>query len=373
MNIPLVDLKTQYHALKSEIDAAISSVIDETAFIGNLSNPFVREFESKYGTFTGAKHVIACANGTDALEILLKAQRIGFGDEVLVPAVSWIATSEAVTNVGAQPVFVDIEPDTYCIDPARAREKVTPRTKAIIPVHLYGQPADMVAIMALAQEYGLFVLEDCAQAHGAMYKGRMAGTVGHAGSFSFFPGKNLGAYGDAGGMTTDDDALADRARMIAQHGQSKVKHDHKIEGRNSRLDGIQAAILNVKLDHLSAWTENRRRNAQRYRSALAPLGYKLQTERPETRHVYHLFVIQVDDRDAVLKHMNAQGVSAAVQYPRILPLLSAYKHLGHSAEEFPHAERLAARCLSLPMYPELTEQQINFVVDTLRAALAGVG
>lgn len=369
MNIPLVDLKAQYLGLKPEIDAAIAAVIAETAFIGNLSNRFVQKFEANFATYTGAKHAIGCANGTDALEILLKAAGIGHGDEVLVPAVSWIATSEAVSNVGGTPVFVDIEPETYTLDPAAAAAKVTPRTKAIIPVHLYGQMADMDAITSLAAKHGLFVLEDCAQAHGAKYKGRMAGRIGHAGSFSFFPGKNLGAYGDAGGMITDDDSLAERARMIAQHGQSKAKHDHKIEGRNSRLDGIQAAILTAKLPHLEAWTEARRAHAARYRALLAGLELPLQAERPECRHVYHLFVVQVADREAVAKQLAAAGVSTAMQYPRALPLLTAYQQHGHTPAEFPNAVRLTEHCLSLPMCPELNEDKLQFVVSTLRRAL----
>ncbi len=369
MNIPLVDLKTQYQALKTEIDAAIATVISETAFIGNMSNKHVLKFEAEYCKYTGAKHTIACANGTDSLEILLMAAGIGTGDEVLVPAISWIATSEAVSNIGGKPVFVDIEADHYCMDIAAAAKKITPRTKAIIPVHLYGQPADMDAVMALAKKHNLFVIEDCAQSHGAAVNGKMVGRIGHAGSFSFFPGKNLGAYGDAGGMITDDEKIAETSRMIAQHGQSKAKHDHKIEGRNSRLDGIQAAILNVKLPHLEAWTENRRKNAALYRELLQGSGLQLQAERANTRHVYHLFVIQVDDRETVAKQLADAGITTTLQYPRALPLLTAYQHYGHKPEDFPNSVKLAARCLSLPMYPELTAEQIRYIVGKLRAAL----
>jgi dTDP-4-amino-4,6-dideoxygalactose transaminase len=369
MNIPLVDLKAQYAALKPQIDAAIATVIADTAFIGNMSNRYVQNFEAEYAAYTGAKHAIACANGTDALEILLKARGIGPGDEVLVPAVSWIATSEAVSNVGGKPVFVDIEAGTYTMDPAQAAAKVTPRTRAIIPVHLYGQPADMDPLMALAVKHKLFVLEDCAQAHGAKYRGRMAGRIGNAGSFSFFPGKNLGAYGDAGGMITDDDSLAERARMIAQHGQSKAKHDHKIEGRNSRLDGLQAAVLSAKLPHLEAWTAARQRHASRYRELLRDSGLCLQLERAECQHVYHLFVVQVDDRETVAKKLAEVGISTTIQYPRALPLLTAYQRFGHTAAEFPNAVKLTMRCLSIPLYPELSEDQIQHVVTTLRHAI----
>jgi dTDP-4-amino-4,6-dideoxygalactose transaminase len=371
MNIPLVDLKAQYATLKTQIDSAIAQVVSETAFIGNMSNRFVLAFEAEFAAYTGAKHAIGCANGTDALEILLKAAGIGPGDEVLVPAVSWIATSEAVSNIGAKPVFVDIEAGKYTIDPKLAEAKITPRTKAIIPVHLYGQMADMDAIMDLSQRYNLFVLEDCAQAHGAKYKGRMAGRIGHAGSFSFFPGKNLGAYGDAGGMITDDDGLAERARMICQHGQSKLKHDHKIEGRNSRLDGIQAAILSVNLPHLESWTEARRRHAIEYRRQLTGLPLTLQEERSDCRHVYHLFVLQVEDREAVAKELGAAGIGTTMQYPRALPLLTAYQNMGYTAAEFPNAVQLTTRCLSLPMYPELSADQLSHIIGRVKEVLGG--
>lgn len=369
MNIPLVDLKAQYKALRTEIDTAVAAVIADAAFIGNMSNKYVQKFEAEYSAYTGAKHTIACANGTDSLEILLKAAGIGPGDEVLVPAVSWIATSEAVSNVGAKPVFVDIEAHRYTMDVKQAAMKISPRTRAIIPVHLYGQMADMDGVMSLAAKYNLFVLEDCAQAHGAKYKGKMAGRIGHAGSFSFFPGKNLGAYGDAGGMITDNDSLAEKARMIAQHGQSKAKHDHKIEGRNSRMDGIQAAILSVKLPRLEEWTEARGRHAARYRELLAGTGLVLQTACAECRHVYHLFVIQVDDRELVAKKLADAGISTTMQYPRALPMLTAYSAYGHSEKDFPNAIQLTAKCLSLPIYAELTEEQIQFIVTALRRAI----
>jgi dTDP-4-amino-4,6-dideoxygalactose transaminase len=369
MKIPLVDLRAQYAVLKPEIDRAIAGVIADAAFIGNASNPYVQRFEAQFAAFTGAKHAIGCANGTDSLEILLKARGVGPGDEVLVPAVSWIATSEAVTSVGAHPVFVDVDRTSYTMDPGAAAARVTARTRAVIPVHLYGQPADMDPILELAERHGLFVLEDCAQAHAATYKGRMVGRLGHAGSFSFYPGKNLGAYGDAGGMITDDDSLAERARMIGQHGQGGAKHDHRIEGRNSRLDGIQAAILSAKLPHLADWTAARRSHAASYRASLGRAPLEVQAERPGCSHVYHLFVVQVAGRDEVAAHLMKDGVSTAVQYPRALPFLTAYARYGHAPEEFPNAARLAARCLSLPMYPELTAEAIECVSASLRAAL----
>jgi len=345
-------------------------VIAETAFIGNLGNKHVRAFEERFAAYLGLRHCVACANGTDSLEILLKAAGIGPGHEVIVPAISWIATSEAVSSVGARPVFADITALTYTIDPADVARKITPRTKAIIPVHLYGQPADMDPLMALASKHGLFVLEDCAQAHGAKYKGRTAGTIGHAASFSFFPGKNLGAYGDAGGMATNDEALAAQARMISQHGQSKAKHDHQIEGRNSRMDGLHAAVLSVKLPHLPRWTELRRAHADTYRRLLAGSGLAVQSVPSDNYHVYHLFTVQVPDRERVMTRMQQAGVSVTIQYPQALPLLTAYRTWNHASADFPVAAELAARVISLPMYPELTEEQIEFVVTTLRQAVA---
>lgn len=365
MKIPFVDLAAQYAAIKPEIDAAIAAVIAENAFIGNPGNRHVQAFEQSFAAYCGVKHGIGCANGTDSIEILLQAAGIGQGDEVIVPAMSWISTSEAVTTVGATPVFADIDADTYTIEPVQIAAKITPRTRAIIPVHLYGLSADMDPILEIARRHNLIVIEDCAQAHGASYKGRKVGTMGQAASFSFYPGKNLGAYGDAGAMITNDDQLALRARMISQHGQAKTKHDHQIEGRNSRLDGIQAAVLNVKLPHLEAWTEARRRNAQRYRSLLATCGLRLQAVPEGLRHVYHLFVVQVAERETVMQRMNDAGIVTAVQYPRALPLLTAYSRFGHVPEEFPNAAQLAARCLSLPMFAELGEAAIDRIGRTL--------
>ena len=369
MQIPLVDLKAQYQALKQQIDAAIATVIAETAFIGNLGNRHVRAFEEQFAAYLGISHCVACANGTDSLEILLKAAGIGPGDEVVVPAFSWIATSEAVTSVGAKPVFADITSHTYTLDPEDFSRKITARTKAVIPVHLYGQPADMDPILATARKHKLFVLEDCAQAHGAKYKDRTIGTLGHAASFSFFPGKNLGAYGDAGSMVTNDEALAAHARMISQHGQSKAKHDHQIEGRNSRMDGLHAAILSVKLPYLPSWTELRRTHADTYRRLLADTGSPMQTVPAENYHVYHLFTVQVPEREKVIARMQQDGVSVTIQYPQALPLLTAYKSYGHTEADFPVAAELAAHVISLPMYPELTVEQIRYVVACLKSAL----
>jgi dTDP-4-amino-4,6-dideoxygalactose transaminase len=371
MTIPFVDLAAQYRDHKSEFDAAIAEVISETAFIGTRANRFVQKFEAGFADFSGANHCVGCANGTDALEILLKAAGIGPGDEVVVPALSWIATSEAASNVGAVPVFADVDPLTHTLDPERFREAINERTRAVIPVHLYGQPADMGPILEIAAQHDLFVLEDCAQAHGAEYKGRKVGTMGNAGSFSFFPGKNLGAYGDAGGMITNDEDLAAHARMISQHGQSKRKFEHEIEGRNSRLDGMQAAILSVKLKYLPAWTKRRIEIADIYRQLLADLPLELPVAGGDRRHVYHLFATRTKQRDAVRTVLNEIGVATGQQYPIALPLLEAYSAAGHGPEDFPHAHAMTQQVLTLPVYPEITETQMEFVRDSLVTALRG--
>jgi len=369
MKIPFVDLKAQYAAHREEFDAAIAEVIAETAFIGTGGNRFVRAFEEAFADFAGAEHCIGCANGTDALEILLKAAGIGPGDEVIVPALTWIATSEAAGNLGAKAVFVDVDPITHTIDPAGIEAALTERSRAVIPVHLYGQPADMDPILAVARERKLFVLEDCAQAHGAAYNGRPVGTLGDAGSFSFFPGKNLGAYGDAGGMITNDAELAARARSIGQHGQSERKFEHAIEGRNSRLDGLQAAILSVKLKYLRDWTEDRIRIAGRYRELLADLPLELPVCAEGRRHVYHLFATRTEKRDALRAALGEAGVATGQQYPIALPLLEAYADRGHTPEQFPHAHAMTRQVLTLPIYPEISEDQMLFVRDQLAEAL----
>lgn len=369
MNIPFVDLKLQYEQHREALDAAMASVIERTAFIGTSGNEFVQRFEADFAAFAGTKHCVGCANGTDALEILLKAAGIGPGDEVLVPALTWISTAEAASSIGARPVFVDVDPDTNTIDPADLERRVTSRTRAVIPVHLYGLPADMDAVMAFAERHGLFVLEDCAQAHGALFRGRKVGTIGNAGSFSFFPGKNLGAYGDAGGIITNHDALAARARMITQHGQSGRKFQHDCEGRNSRLDGIQAAVLGVKLPHLQDWTEARIRVAARYRELLDGSGLELPDCPEERRHVYHLFAVRVAERDRVREALAGKGIATGLQYPTALPFLDAYADRRPDPEDFPVARRQARMVLTLPIYPEITEDQIAYVAEHLLAAL----
>lgn len=372
IRIPMVDLRAQYESIRPRIESAMQEVMDSLAFVGNASNPFVRRFEEAFASFCGAGHAVACANGTDAIEIVLKACGIGPGDEVVVPAVTWIATSEAVSAVGASPVFADLDPQTYTLCPDSLRQALTPRTRAVIPVHLYGQCADMDAILAIASERNLVVIEDCAQAHGATYKGKTAGTLGTAGTYSFFPGKNLGAYGDAGGIVTMDADLAARCRMITQHGQSGSKFHHEIEGRNSRMDGLQAAVLSVKLEYLPAWTEARIRIADSYRTRLRDTPVRLPVHAPDRRHVYHLFAVRIPggERQAVLERMAAEGVSCGCQYPVPLPFVKAYRHKEHRREEFPVAVELADSVLTLPLYPELTEEQVAHVAETLLQSLS---
>jgi len=359
--IPFVDLQAQYRAIQSDIDTAIANVIGETAFIGGK---YVRQFEQDFAEWLETDTFMGCANGTDSIEILLQAYGIGPGDEVIVPAHSWFSTSEAVSTVGAKPIFVDVLPHQYVINPALIEPAITSRTKAIIPVHLYGMPAPMDEIMQLAGQYNLVVIEDCAQSHGALYKGRITGTIGHAASFSFFPGKNLGAYGDAGGMLAKDEKIAQLSRMIAQHGQ-QGKHNHLIEGRNSRLDGLHAAILSAKLPFLHQWNVARQRIADQYRRFLADAPIELPVVPEHLKHVYHLFVIQTDRRDALMDYLKQAGIETLVHYPTALPLLPAYDQEGYTADQFPVAALQSKRILSLPIYPEMTLAQQEYVADKI--------
>lgn len=358
--IAFVDLYAQYLSIKEDIDNAIASTIKNSAYIGGS----VKEFEKAFSEYTGIRHVIACANGTDSIEILLKAYNIKEGDEVIVPACSWISTSEAVSAVGATPVFVDIENDFFTIDASLIEKAITPRTRAIIPVHLYGHAADMDAIMKIATKNNLAVIEDCAQAHGASINGKMVGSFGHAASFSFYPGKNLGAYGDAGCMATNDTVIADMSRMIAQHGQ-KGKHNHLIEGRNSRLDGLQAAILLAKLPYLEQWTSKRIEHANYYTQLLQDKNIVVPATKPGYRHVFHLYVVRVDNRDELREKLAASGIETAIHYPSPLPFLPCYAHRGFSREQFPVASSNQHRILSIPMYAELSESDLNLIASQL--------
>jgi len=359
MSVPFVDLKSQYLSIKEEIDEAISNVLNSTQFIGGQ---FVKDFEASFAEYVGVSHCVSCANGTDSLEMALKALGVGEGHEVIVPALTWISTAEAVNNVGAEPVFVDILFDEFTIDPKLIEERITDRTKAIIPVHLYGLPARMPEIMGIAEKHNLKVLEDCAQAHGAAIDGKTVGTFGDIASFSFYPGKNLGAYGDAGAMVTNDDELAVQMKQLANHGQIS-KHDHQMIGRNSRMDTMHAAVLNVKLRHIERWTERRIVNAQSYNRLLqtvkkpvVPEGY---------RHVYHLYVIQREDRDELMAKLKAADIGCAIHYPTALPFVEAYKYKGHLTSDFPIAAHATSRILSLPMYAEMGEEESMSVAEII--------
>lgn len=365
MNIPLVDLKAQYQTIKPEIDQAIADVIAKTAFI---SGPFAKKFEEEFAAYLGRKCCIAVGNGTDAISAAMYGLDLKPGDEVIIPAKTFIATGEAVSLLGGRIVFADIDPVSRNIDPAEVEKVITPKTKGIIAVHLYGRPADMPALRKIADAHGLWLVEDSAQAHGATIDGKTVGAFSDAATFSFYPGKNLGAYGDAGAVVTDDADAAEKIRMWANHGRL-AKYGHLFEGTNSRMDGLQGAILSVKLKKVDEWRQARRDIADVYRAKLADLAEAGKFTLPEDHpgHVYHLFVIELDDREALLKHLKENGVGASIHYPDALPRLKAYEYLGHKPGDFPYAEALAARCLSLPIYPELTGEQIDYVVDQVQA------
>ncbi len=360
MPIPFVDLKAQYLSIQSEIDSAIAEVISDTSFIGGK---IVSDFEKAFAEYIGVDHCVACANGTDSMEIILQAMGIGAGDEVIVPANSWISTAEVVNNVGAEPVFVDVLENEYTIDPDLIAAKITDKTKAIIPVHLYGLPARMKDILAIAKKHNLKVIEDCAQAHGAEIDGQKVGSFGDAASFSFYPGKNLGAYGDAGGMVTNDAELAQTLRMIGNHGQLK-KHDHQMIGRNSRLDTLQAAVLNVKLPHLDQWVKKRNRVANWYWKHLSA-HLLLPISPSDSYHGFHLFVIRVENRYELQKSLNENGIGHAIHYPTPLPFVAAYQYKNHKKEEFPVVSAHASQILSLPIFPEMTEEQVMEVASVV--------
>jgi len=364
MKVPFVDLKAQYQAHRAEIDAAIASVISETAFV---RGKYVANFENAYAEKYGTKYCVSCANGTDAIYLTLKMLGIGAGDEVITTANSWISSSETISLTGATPVFVDVEDDFYDIDPAKLAARISPKTKAILPVHLLGQPAQMDAIMAMAQKNNLHVVEDCAQSHFAELSGQRVGTFGIAGTFSFYPGKNLGAYGDAGAVVTNDEELAAKVRMFANHGADRVnKHDHAMEGMCSRMDGLQAAILSAKLPHLAAWTMARQQKAARYNELLAGVEEIVTpTVRPGASHVYHVYCVRAQRRDELQVFLQERGIDTTRHYPTPLPLLKAYERFGHTPADFPVASRHALEILSLPIYPELSDEQQDHVVESI--------
>lgn len=364
MSIPFVDLKAQYNSIKNDIDSAIAQVIEETTFIGGH---FVKDFEKNFAALYGAKHLIACANGTDAIYIVMKMLGIGAGDEVITVANSWISSSETITQTGARPVFLDIHPEYYSLDETTLEAKITPKTKALVAVHLQGQACNMDVIREICTRRNIFLIEDCAQAHFSEFKGVRTGLHGIAATFSFYPGKNLGAYGDAGAILTNDDQLAEKCRMYANHGALK-KPDHRIEGINSRLDTIQAAILSAKLPHILKWTEQRIKNADLYDRYLKDIPQIVTPKRrPDTKHSFHLYVIRTPKRDALMQYLKDNGVETALHYQVALPNLPAYAYLGHTPADFPVATRLQNEILSLPMYPELTEAQIASIAGLIKS------
>jgi dTDP-4-amino-4,6-dideoxygalactose transaminase len=363
MPVPFADLHLQYQTIKSEIDTAIAAVIAGNAFI---RGPYVEAFEREFASATGARHCVSCANGTDALYLAMAGLKVRSGDEVITSAHSWISTSAMITHAGATVVFADTDGTTFTIDPAAMEAAITPRTVGIIPVHLYGQPADMDAIMAIASRHKLWVIEDCAQAHLARFKGRQVGTFGVAATYSFYPGKNLGAMGDAGAIVTNDAALAEQMTIRARHG-GVVKHQHRIEGINSRLDGLQAAILSAKLRHLPAWTEARRQAAGAYNAGLNQIeDLVVPSVGADRTHVYHLYTIRHPRRDKLATHLNAKGVQTAINYPTALPFLEAYGRLKARPEQFPNAHRDQGTILSLPMFAEITREQQKEVIELVR-------
>ena len=358
MKVPFLDLKAHHAPLLEKFDCAIREVVESSAFAGG---PFVEKFEQEFAAFCSSSHAIAVGNGTDALWLSLLALGIGEGDEVITVPNTFIATAEAITYCKARPVFVDVDQNTFTMNPAELEKSLTERTKAIIPVHLFGQPADMDPILEFARAHGLFVVEDAAQAHGAEYKGRKAGTMGDAGCFSFYPGKNLGAFGEAGAVVTNDPELRKQIQMLRDHGQSE-KYYHALMGWNCRMDGIQAAVLSIKLRHLYEANSLRRKHALQYNHAFAGIdGILTPFEAKYAKHVYHVYAVRVQERDAVRQHLQEMGVGCAVHYPVPIHLQDACRNLSYTRGAFPIAESLADEFVSLPMFPELTEEQIEYV------------
>jgi dTDP-4-amino-4,6-dideoxygalactose transaminase len=358
MQVPFVDLNAQYATIKDEIDRAIQEVLDTTSFVGGEA---VTTFERSFASYCDAKHAVGVANGTDALQLSLRAIEVGPGDEVITVAHTFIATAAAISAVGAIPVFVDIDPYSYTIDVSQIEAAITQQTKAIVPVHLYGQPADMRPILEIAQKHSLYVIEDAAQAHGAEYGGKRVGSLGHIACFSFYPGKNLGAYGDGGAITTNESWIAERIMRLRDHGRVS-KYEHSIVGFNSRLDTLQAAILNIKLRHLDRWNRQRQSSAIHYDTELSSVGISTPSCRSGSTHVYHLYVVETDNRDALQSRLAERGISSGVHYPIPLHLQPAFVHLGYRTGDFPNSERASQRVLSLPMFPEITRHQIKWVV-----------
>ena len=367
--IPFADLPAQYRALKPEIDAAIGRVLENAHFI---LGPAVAEFERDFAAYCRTTEAVAVNSGTSALHLALLAAGIGTGDEVITVPFSFVATASTIEYAGARPVFVDIDPVYYTMDPAQIGAALTPNTKALMPVHLFGQPADMDPILDIARRHRLVVIEDACQAHGAEYKGRRCGSMGDIACFSFYPGKNLGAYGEGGAAVTSNPLYAKTMRALRDWGQT-TRYEHALKGFNYRMDGIQGAVLGVKLRYLETWTEARRRNAATYRSACSGADIQVPRERPDARHVYHCYAVRLREREAWRAHLAESGVQTGVHYPIPIHLQPAFQNLGYARGDFPVAEAVAADILSLPMYPELTEDQIRTVAALIHAGIPAAG
>lgn len=372
MNVPFLDLKAQYSTIKKEIDPAIQKVIDNTAFILGES---VSQFEREFALAHSLKHCYGTSSGTDGNHLALWALDIKPGDEIIIPANTFIATAWGATLCGAKPIFVDCHPDSYNINPEKVESAITPKTKAIVAVHLYGQPADMDALKKIAAEHNLYLVEDAAQAHLAEYKGKRIGGLSDIASFSFYPGKNLGAYGEGGAVVTNNDDLAKKIKLIREHGQSK-KYYHDSYGHNYRMEGIQGAVLGVKLKYLEGWTKERRRAAAKYKELLSSIDQlTVPKEMPEVKHVYHLYVVKVngnnltereETRDKLQLFLSDNGISTGLHYPVPLHLQKCFSHLGYKKGDFPETEELAQTGISLPMYPELKDEQIEYVASKIK-------
>lgn len=361
MKIPFLDLKTQYHNLKKDIDNKIFSLIETSSFIGGKE---IENFSKNFSDLIGSKNFVPLANGTDALYVSMKNLGIGFGDEVITTSSSWISTSETISQTGAKPVFVDID-DYYCINSDLIENKITKKTKAIIPVHLYGQMCDMDKILEIAKKHDLYVIEDCAQSHFSKFNGHYAGTFGDVGTFSFYPGKNLGAYGDAGGVITNNNQLALKIKRFANHG-ALIKHNHEVEGINSRMDTLQAGVLNVKLPYIISWTNKREAIANRYLNLLqSNSNINLPKIRPNTNHSFHVFAICINKRDELKKWLLENGISSQIHYPLAMPFMKAYAYLNAQKSDYPNSYNLQSNELSLPIFPEMTFDQVDYVVETI--------
>lgn len=363
MKVPFLDLRVQYESIKDEIDSAIRQVVNSCAFAGG---PFVEKFEKEFAQFCGCNYAVGVGSGTEALWLSLMALGIGPGDEVITVPNTFIATAEAISLCGATPVFVDIDEETYNMDVFQLEYGITNNTKAIIPVHIFGQMADMDPIMEIAKKYGLYVVEDACQAHGAEYRGKKAGTIGDIGCFSFYPGKNLGAYGDAGALVTDSNELADKTRKLRDHGQSK-KYYHDIIGWNSRMDGLQGAVLSIKLKHLTCWNELRRNNALLYNALLADLNPIITPiEKDYAKHVFHIYAIRIKNRDAIIEKLASKDIHVSIHYPIPVHLQEAYHDMTRNNGDLQKAEKCAKEFVSLPMYPELSNEQIVYITQEIK-------